>query len=153
MAIKVIKHGEKTFKITCPVCGCEFEYEYEDLTPDYLPGLKRVKCPDCGEWLAHNEYKAEKNIIWTAPDVDKTGGKETKDKMFYVDYQNPPVLWNHSQWPDCETCPNKPAKDGKLIVGDTPCTWCPKMQPYCTCDGNTKFTVTTTTIGLDNKEK
>ena len=32
MAIKVIKHGEKPkFKKTCPNCGCEFEYEMEDL--------------------------------------------------------------------------------------------------------------------------
>ena len=48
MAIKVIKHGEKVFKKVCPICGCEFEYEYEDLE-GYCGFNKHVKCPDCGE--------------------------------------------------------------------------------------------------------
>lgn len=33
----------------------------------------------------------------------------------------------------------------RLIVGDTPCTWCPKMQPYCTSGGSSlQFKVTAT---------
>ena len=34
MAIKVIKHGKETFKAVCPICGCEFSYQSEDLKED-----------------------------------------------------------------------------------------------------------------------
>ena len=81
-------------------------------------------CPDCGEYLEHKESQEKKDITW----IDK----EARDKMFYVDFQNPAVLWTHNQWPDCETCPNKPDPN-KPVFGDTPCTWCPKNRPYCTC--------------------
>ena len=67
MAIKVIKHGEKPkFKKTCPNCGCEFEYEMEDLQTEsnwsltslsytYPPRKRRIViCPDCGERLYHD---------------------------------------------------------------------------------------------------
>ena len=145
MAIKVIKHGEKTFKITCPVCGCEFEYEYEDLTDSYLPGLKQIKCPDCGEWLMHKSAELvkslEKDITWKFPKPGEPipcSDEEARRKMFYVDYQNPSVKWtsNIPDWPDCDKCINKP-DPSKPIVGDTPCTWCRKNMPYCTNTGNT----------------
>lgn len=140
MAIKVIKHGETKFKITCPVCGCEFEYEYEDLVDSYLPGLKQIKCPDCGEWLTHKGAEPvkslEKDLTWKFP---KPGEPIPCDKPYrhYVDYNYPYVTWtsNIPDWPDCETCPNKPDPT-KTIVGDTPCTWCRKNQPYCTNVGD-----------------
>ena len=34
MAIKVIKHGKEIFKAVCPICGCEFSYQAEDLKED-----------------------------------------------------------------------------------------------------------------------
>ena len=52
MAIKVIKHGAKVFKAICPICGCEFEYEYEDLRRE-CGFVKFVMCPDCGEMIYH----------------------------------------------------------------------------------------------------
>lgn len=138
MAIKVIKHGETKFKITCPVCGCEFEYEFEDLVECYLPGFKQITCPDCGEWLTHKEGKSvkelNKDITWTFPKPGEPIPCDKKDKWLYVDYQNPYSQWTtttpFTNWPDCATCPNKPDPN-KTIVGDTPCTWCRKNQPYC----------------------
>ena len=64
MAIKVIKHGEKTFKVVCSVCGCEFEYEYEDLVDSYLPGIKQIKCPDCGKQIHVFQEEISSNIVF-----------------------------------------------------------------------------------------
>jgi len=149
MAIKVIKHGETKFRLVCPVCGCEFEYEFEDLVNQY-DIIKQVKCPDCGEWLTHREgesvKKPEKDITWKFP---KPGEPIPCDKSYrhYVDHNYPYAIWtsNIPDWPDCETCPNKPDfKNGKPIIGDTPCTWCKKNQPYCTSINNTSNTFTAT---------
>ena len=123
MAIKVIKHGETKFKVTCPICGCEFEYEYEDLVDCYIPGFKQIKCPDCGEWLTHKGAEPvkslEKDITWRFP------------KYGEPIPCSPNTIWTPTlDWPDCETCPNKPDPN-KIIVGDTPCTWCKKNVPYC----------------------
>lgn len=132
MAIKVIKHGETKFKIICPVCGCEFEYEYEDLVECYIPGLKQIKCPDCGEWLTHKRAEPvkslEKDITWKFPKDAEPIPCSPSDPI-----TKPYVTWtsNIPDWPDCETCPNKPDPT-KTVVGDTPCTWCRKNQPYCT---------------------
>ena len=132
MAIKIIKHGETKFKITCPVCGCEFEYEFEDLVECYLPGFKQIKCPDCGEWLTHKEGKSvkelNKDITWAFPKPGEPIPCDKKDKWLYVDYQNPYAQWTADL--DCDKCPNKPDPT-KLVLGDTPCTWCKKNQPYC----------------------
>ena len=135
MAIKVIKHGQKPkFKKTCPNCGCVFEYEYEDLQVDFdwylhsytYPPRKRrnIICPDCGEKIYHDtiideiNYPTWPNITWTAT----------------------------TNWPDCDKCPNRPDPNKPATVGDTPCTWCPKMRPSCTSTvtysgGETKATI------------
>jgi len=118
MAIKVITHGKKPkFKKICSNCGCEFEYEQEDIVTDYNWNLtlsypRRIKrviiCPDCGERLLHD-------IV-----VDQ-------------DWYPPIVTYNNlSTWPDCATCPNRPDPNKLAQVGDTPCTWCIKNRPYCT---------------------
>ena len=136
MAVKVIKHGETKFKLICPVCGCEFEYEFEDLIECYLPGFKQIKCPDCGEWLTHKEGRSvrelNKDITWTFPKPGESVPCDKKDKWFYVDYPNPYTTWttNGGMELDCDKCPNKPDPT-KIVVGDTPCTWCRKNQPYC----------------------
>lgn len=54
--VKIIK--EKDFDGRCFICGCYFEYTYEDLEKEYIedssyPNGKRelykyVKCPKCG---------------------------------------------------------------------------------------------------------
>ena len=141
MAIKIIKHGETHFKITCPICGCEFEYDKEDT--QHVPGQKPyVKCPDCESYIEHKQTK-KIEITWdkNIDTVDKT----KFDKLFYVNYKNSHVL---NTWPDCENCLNKPDPN-KIVVGDTPCTWCIKNQPYCTnSDLNLKSTIVES--GLDN---
>ena len=113
---KIIKHGNTHFKITCPYCGCEFEYDAEDLetrsnwiTSTTLDNsYKVVRCPDCGIEIYHS------------------GPPQKYPNMNYC-------LTTHSEgWPDCENCPNKPDfKNGKFTVGDTPCTWCRKNNPTC----------------------
>ena len=130
MAIKVIRHGVKTFRVTCPVCGCEFEYEYEDLVNQYGM-IKQVKCPDCGEWINHKDYKDLS--MPTYPNWPKPG-----EPIPCTDPWNP-ITKPYVTWTtttpgynlDCDKCPNKPNPD-KPVVGDSPCTWCLKMQPYCT---------------------
>ena len=124
MAIKVIKHGQKPkFKKVCPNCGCEFEYEQEDVITDYNWNLnsltwsypRRIKrvviCPDCGEKLLHDIIIDDQD--WYPPNVTYITGSTT------------------APWPDCDKCPNKPDPT-KTIVGDTPCSWCTKNKPYCT---------------------
>ena len=125
--IKVIKHGEKTFKTICPVCGCEFEYSYEDVESSYLSSDQNltVKCPDCGHQVKHQQFKQAQPYIplWPCEPIP-TDTKPTNPL-------NPYVTWTgFTDWPDCDKCPNKPDPN-KIVVGDTPCTWCKKNQPYC----------------------
>ena len=93
--IKVIKHGKKPkFTKTCPHCGCEFEYEIEDLKTDYnicltsYPGQYRryILCPDCGERIEHD------TIMESYPQMPK------------VIYCNDNKL---DVTDPCEGCPNK----------------------------------------------
>ena len=137
MSIKVIKRGKETFKATCPICGCEFTYQAEDLKEDIFHN-HYVECPDCKNAVSH-DYEPKKkslddNLLWRKAeeeqlDYDKYPAKLAKEREFYVDYQHPNTIWN--PWPDCATCPNRPDST-KTVVGDTPCTWCIKNQPYCT---------------------
>lgn len=114
MAIKVIKHGEKTFQTTCPLCGCIFEYETEDIVKDEdsLGKHYYVKCPDCGEIVVKLKYSLGPfkgdvlldNAILTTKNINES-----------------------SKGDPCETCPNRDGpKDvfGNPTVGDSPCQWC-----------------------------
>ena len=141
MAIKVIKHGQKPkFKKTCPNCGCVFEHEIEDLQIEqnwslnsytYPAHKKRVVvCPDCGEKIYHDSIIDD--IYPTYPNVV---------------YCNTPTYTGAL---DCDKCPNKPDPN-KIVIGDTPCTWCKKNMPYCTITGDTqsqKFN-----ISVDNNKQ
>lgn len=93
MAIKIIKQGKQTkFTKICPDCGCEFEYEQEDVNVDYTvclttyPGKYNtcVICPCCGRHLHHGYTEA---ISYNYPDVTYTT-TETWSK-------------------DCDECPDK----------------------------------------------
>lgn len=125
MAIKVIKHGKETFKAVCPICGCEFSYQAEDLREDSFHN-HYVECPDCKQIVSH-EYEFKNKSITTmtkcSPAVDY--------KLSYKYLQN--TAWAAPTWPDCDTCPNKPDPN-KPVAGDTPCTWCKKNQLYCILD-------------------
>lgn len=67
MAIKVTKHGKETFKAVCPICGCEFSYQVEDLKEDHFHN-HYVECPDCKQTVPH-EYEAKNKSIIFAKDL------------------------------------------------------------------------------------
>lgn len=58
MAIKIIKEGNKkeVFEGWCMDCGCEFEYEKEDVADTYYDQREKydchcIKCPYCSRYL------------------------------------------------------------------------------------------------------
>ena len=53
--IKIIKEGKKSFVETCPKCGCEFEYELED-----VDASGAVRCPYCEERIIHKSQAGGK---------------------------------------------------------------------------------------------
>ena len=61
MAIKVTKDSESDviYTMKCEYCGCEFEYQLEDLgyRPWYPHGF--VYCPHCGRPLRHKANKKQ----------------------------------------------------------------------------------------------
>lgn len=80
--IKIIKDGQKNFITKCLTCGCEFSYQLADVE------LNSVKCPCCGGYVAHKEFKEPSFVTapheipctvtqqttanWIAPDVTIT---------------------------------------------------------------------------------
>ena len=58
---KIIKHGNnKPMIATCPDCGCEFSYEYEDI---HIPTQSLstyycdvTNCPECGKEVMIYSY-------------------------------------------------------------------------------------------------
>ena len=115
MAIKIIKEGktENFIKTICPNCGCEFEYEQEDVKVDSSVCLTAypsqystyVICPCCGKHLPHG-YIINPNVIYT--DMTSIGLKDL----------------------NCDICPNRP--DPKYpVAGDSPCDWCIKRHLKC----------------------
>ena len=116
MAIKIIKQGKQTrFKKICPDCGCEFEYEQEDVKVDhscclttYPPKYNTyIVCPCCGKRLHHGH---------------------TETTAF--NYPNVTYTTNETWSIDCDNCPSKPDPN-KVVAGDTPCDWCIKRQFTC----------------------
>ena len=57
--IKIIKRGSDKFTAVCRRCGCEFEYELEDMM-----GNDRVLCPECGDAILHRRKSGEENKLW-----------------------------------------------------------------------------------------
>lgn len=57
--MKVIKHGDTkstareivTKRTTCPICGCEFEYNSDDVQRD-IHNNAHVNCPECNGFCA-----------------------------------------------------------------------------------------------------
>lgn len=114
--IKIIKSGQREFHGYCDRCGCEFTYEFEDIS---ISGT--VECPTCGKHYYHpSRGLTNPGIIgWPTP-----GG------AIPCNTQDP-----------CLTCDwyNKMLKNGGTYVGDTPCTFCNKNKLYAnTLDPNTK---------------
>lgn len=126
--IKIIKDGKlEKFTKTCSDCGCVFEYELVDLKKEYdysmvltsYPSqyryIRYVECPCCGHKIVHD-----------------TGCEVVDNTLTY-----PKVIYttNTSGELSCEDClyyqKIKLNPEKQYEVGDTPCTWCPKMQPKC----------------------
>ena len=108
MAIKIIKQGKQTkFTKICPDCGCEFEYEQEDVKVDhscclttYPPKYNTyVVCPCCGKHLHH-------------------GYTETIDYSCYS-YPNATYTTNETWSKDCDECLDKPDQTN-IVVGYNP---------------------------------
>ena len=116
MAIKIIKRGKMTkFTKTCHDCGCEFEYEQDDIKVDYSCCLTTypckywtyVICPCCGKHLHHG---------YMTPAISS--------------YPNITYTTNETWSKDCDKCPDKPDPN-KVVAGDTSCDWCIKRQFTC----------------------
>jgi hypothetical protein len=119
--IKVIKHGQKEFEMTCSRCGCEFTYEFEDILQDSFSltttSARFVKCPDCGN-ICYIDQGSLK-IGWPTP------GEPIPCNIPSDAALNP-----------CKDCDwhKKMTTDGiNWYVGDTPCTWCQKNPMKVTC--------------------
>ena len=142
--IRITKEGDVgkyRFSATCPVCGCEFDYELDDLEKDYdysrcftsLPpqyGYTRyVRCPCCKERIVHDSGSDGGGS--NHPGMPRPSDRKTisDDRMFYVDLEHPNAVWSGLA---CEECPNRQYSTGDTpVVGDTPCTWCVRNTPYC----------------------
>ena len=106
MAKKIIKEGKKKFMAVCSTCGCEFEYEMEDINCEV------VTCPDCGRGVKH-------------PDQREYIVTPTVTPFIY----NDSTIYSSTEL-NCDECPYKPDPFNP-VFGDSPCTFCRKNQVYC----------------------
>ena len=124
MAIEIVKEGCKKFNMTCPNCGCEFTYEYEDVK------VGVVICPCCQARLPHKGVNGTVNTtpypmpIWYNQEVAPDGYKIRGG-------------FNQSGNP-CENCLDNPKYLKKPYVGDSPCQFCAKNPNKITCTANLK---------------
>jgi hypothetical protein len=58
MAIKIIKEGKRkiaVFKETCSLCGCVFEYNFEDVVSSSIAAkdtvMFTINCPNCNKLI------------------------------------------------------------------------------------------------------
>lgn len=118
MAIEIVKEGCKKFNITCPNCGCEFTYEYEDVSIGMVP------CPCC---QAHLPHKGVIGRVNTNPSLN-----DKYDDLVYRPFTLP--SWaTASDRSGCEGCPNNPKYLKAPYIGDSPCQWCQKNPNKITC--------------------
>ena len=89
--IKIIKDGQRDFIAKCATCGCEFSYQLVDI------GLSSVKCPYCGNYVAHKKFKEPSFVTdthaipctatqqttanWIASDVTVTSSNAYSDSL------------------------------------------------------------------------
>ena len=128
--IKIIKDGKpQKFTTKCQDCGCEFEYELEDIKTDFGICLTTypcqyntyVICPCCGNYIHHGTVPEKAVLVG----IDRTENKtEIEDKPSKTE-SNP-----------CEACHNRFDQVdglGNPIVGDSPCQWCSHYKYKITC--------------------
>jgi hypothetical protein len=115
--IKVIKPGQKEFKGFCDRCGCEFTYEFEDIS---ISGV--VECPTCGQPYYHPSrgLTPPPNTGWPWPNIGEP-----------IPCNTPSDTALHP----CSNCDwwKKMQQPGFIYVGDSPCTWCSKGPYKVTC--------------------
>ena len=58
---KILKEVSR-FRIKCPYCDCEFEYESDDIFYGEVLGGAAVSCPNCHNILNHRD-SLKSNII------------------------------------------------------------------------------------------
>ena len=51
---KILKEGSK-FRIKCPYCDCEFEYDSNDIFYCDVLGGAAISCPSCHNILNHKD--------------------------------------------------------------------------------------------------
>ena len=89
--IKIIKDGQRDFIAKCATCGCEFSYQLVDI------GLSSVKCPYCGNYVAHKKFKEPSFVTdthaipctvtqqttanWIAPDITTASSNAYSDSL------------------------------------------------------------------------
>ena len=118
---KPLKKYKVVYTIGCPNCGCKFCCEKEDFreiekTPN---GLHTIDCPWCEHELQLRLAEMKTELV------------EIKELEPVVVPTPTPLPTGGYEYPDCNTCPYKPDPSKWWIAGDTPCTFCKKMQPTC----------------------
>lgn len=53
--MRKILNGPTVWRAKCPVCDCEFEYDYSEVDSSTSADCKLVKCPGCNRYLHHKE--------------------------------------------------------------------------------------------------
>jgi len=142
--ITIIKPGKKqVFKMECKSCFAEFTYELEDLehSTDIVDNKSRsiICCPCCGAKLEH-ELNSGHEWVKVSEWASRKEGPKT-NKVFVPPYNIPYFdgpLQTLSEQMDCSRCPyaNSLKTGDKVIIGDTPCTWCKNRQFMCTSDSS-----------------
>lgn len=85
---KIIKHGNAkntahevvTKRATCPICGCEFEYDNDEVRND-TQNMGCVKCPECGRFCeAEKEFSLSNPPRYPEDFYDFNGGVPQSDQ-------------------------------------------------------------------------
>ena len=77
---QIIKGAFTKFQTACEKCGCEFEYEFQDIFQDNFLDVKdrglTVICPDCGFYTYHDAEDGKPSSRKPVADLEpKTKGE------------------------------------------------------------------------------
>ena len=59
---KILRKTISKYRVRCPYCDCEFEYDQDDIFYGNVIGGAAVVCPDCHNTLSHKN-SLQSNII------------------------------------------------------------------------------------------
>jgi len=143
--------------IKCDSCKhnevCKFKDEFEALNKKIQEMFYEKSEPSPFDVEAACKYFSKPESYWPEGAKRSKGLREpTNVPKDFDDFKWPNTIKINEGWADldCETCPSNPKFNPLGIqVGDSPCTWCPKMQPKCISDS----TLTTATCPKDIKTK